>query len=96
MTHKRLPPQSLIDRRVTDENFAHCIGLFPPLLLWAEGVREGHRINYNDVNMVHLPVEMLAAFIRQAADGDGPLAEASREAIKKLAEIRALYAGAAT
>ena len=96
----KLPPrQGLIARSLTDENFAHCLGLFPFMRAWAKHMKPGAVLSFNDVNMVTGPVECLEAFVREHAKGQGALAETCRDAvvmIERLEQIDAMAAEAAT
>ena len=60
-------------RAVSDKNFAHVLRMFPLMRMWAEAINEGQRIDFNDRNMVQMPVEIAEAFIRHYAALDDNL-----------------------
>lgn len=84
-----------IRRNVEDENFTGSLALLAPLLMWAKTVRVGQRINFNDINMIQLPMEMLEAFVRYHArheNGNGSLHAGCREALKFVRQYEAIMA----
>lgn len=71
----------LIEREISNPNFHHCITLMGAVAPWAGEVTEGQRLSFNDINMVHIPVEIALAFIKAHAADDSPLGEACRTAL---------------
>jgi len=78
-------------RRVTDENFAHCLDLFPAIRAWGRMVKPGRRISFNDINHVLLPMEMLEAFVQHHAGGEGPLAEECRRVLADIERFQKFF-----
>lgn len=78
----------LIERSVEDDNFAHVLHLVGMCAAWSEAVREGHRVDFNDVNMIHIPTEVALAFMKECAKDQGKLGEASRSALEYLKASR--------
>lgn len=95
MTRKKPRPdrrRPLIEREITDANFHHCITLMGAVAPWAGEVTEGQRLSSDDLNMVHIPVEIALAFIKNHVDDQTPLGEACRTALatrKAFQEARA-------
>lgn len=84
----------LIERELDDANFHHCITLMGAIAPWAGEVTEGQELSRDDLNMVHLPVEIALAFIKACANvnEETPLREACRKALatrKAFQEARA-------
>jgi hypothetical protein len=70
-----------ISRNVNDENFQHVLSLFVICKGWAMSIEEGHKIDFNDINMVQLPVQIAEALLKHIADGHTPLADACRKTL---------------
>lgn len=78
----------LIERRLVDDNFAHTVALMGMCAAWAEQVTENQRVSFNDRNLIHLPVEIALAFMREHLSDQSKLGEACRSAFQHLGEFR--------
>ena len=82
----------MIDRTVEDGNFAHTVSLLGFVGAWAESLPDDHQLGWNDVNMIHLGVEVALAFMKVHADEQSPLGLACRQALDNLALARSMAA----
>jgi hypothetical protein len=55
----------MITRNVEDENFAHCVKLTIMCAEFIKGLKPGHKLDQNDLNMVSIPCEVALAFIKK-------------------------------
>lgn len=83
--------RKLIDRSMSDENFAHTVTLVGMCAAWAEGLRDGDTIGSNDGNMAAIPVEIALAFMKEHAKEDTELGTACRKSFEFLELMRATY-----
>jgi hypothetical protein len=88
----RNPFGVLRERHVTDENFDHCLNLLGICAAWCEGIKEGQKLDFNDRNMVQIPVEIALAFVRERATEDSDLGRACLASLKQFARLRDLFA----
>jgi hypothetical protein len=93
MASKKREVRPLLRRETTDANFLHCLRMLPALRMWAQGIAEGDRLAYNDVNMVHIPIEVLEALLRREVEMSGPLAEVCAEVLAQMAQYDLMRAG---
>ena len=73
------------DRSVDDDNFLHCLKLVASCVTWAKTLPINHNVQWNDLNMIHLPAEMLLAFVRLHARETDELGVACKAALDDLA-----------
>ena len=72
---------ALLPRSVADANFIHVVRMFPLMRMWAQALMVGAVIEFNDRNMVQMPVEIAEALIRERAGAGDDLAAGCREVI---------------
>ena len=82
------PP--LRDRDMQDANFAHTVKLCGACLGWAETVEIDHPLDWNDLNMIKIPAEILLAFLKREAARSDATGDAAREALALFQAFRAL------
>jgi len=82
----------LIERDATDSNFPHTVRMMGALTSWAESLPIGHKFQGNDLNMVHIPVEIAWAFVKLHAVDENDLGAACRGAIELRQQFKAAFA----
>lgn len=89
---RKAQPQRMIERSTGDDNFAHCIALIGMTLGIIDHLKAGQRVSFNDINCIHLPAEVLKAFMKREVETCGPLGDACREALDRADELDRLWA----
>lgn len=79
---RRERTRPLIERKVSDDNFVHCVSLLGPIAAWASSITENQKITFNDRNCIHIAVEVALAFAQAGAQSDPKIAEAWAEVIR--------------
>ena len=77
----RKTTQPIISRTVADPNFAHVISMFPLMRMWAGSVERGHKLDASGIPMIHMPVEIAEALIRERAQQPDEVGIACQKAI---------------
>lgn len=82
--------QVLIERSIADVNFSHTVGLVGVCIAGVEAMQEGHELSHDDINMIHIPMEIALAFIRHHALEETPLGDAARSSLHMLEAFRSV------
>lgn len=88
--------QRYVQRSVGDAGFAHFLMLAASAITWAKTIPVGHKIDFNDINMIQIPAEALEALIRHHArieNNSGELHQKATAALEFLEQFERTMLG---